>query len=92
MSFFSSLKGKLPGQAEDSMAEGQPAPLTKRMEAAIRGHLTWYKNTDLSAYTFERKRSEYAAARSDLVIYNENKQPVMHGRELSNGPVSVWPY
>jgi hypothetical protein len=92
MSFFSTLKAKIPGQAQDSAGEGQQSPLTKQMIASIRSHLTWYADTDLTAYTYDRKRTDYAAARADLTIYNENKLPVLHGREMNNGQISVWPY
>jgi hypothetical protein len=92
MGVFSALRSKMNGQTAEAFGEGQQFPLTKPMITSIQRHMPALKDTDLSSYTFERRRSDYAGAKSDLVIYNDSKQPVLHGRELNSGPISVWPY
>ena len=92
MGVFSSFRSKMSGQTREEFGEGQQFPLTKQMIVTIKRHISDLKDSDLTAYTFERRRSDYQGAKSDLVIYNENKQPVLHGREPDSGPVSVWPY
>ena len=89
---FSALRSKMSGQSLEAFGEGQQFPLTKQMIVSIQRHMPSMAVTDLSGYTFERRRSDYAAAKSDLVVYNENKMPVLHGREPESGPVSIWPY
>jgi hypothetical protein len=92
MGVFSSLRSRINGQTGEAFGEGQQFPVTKQMVASIQRHMPALKDADLSSYTFERRRSDYAGAKSDLVIYNDRKLPVLHGRELASGPISVWPY
>ena len=77
------------GQA---FGEGERSPVDKQMIITIKRHVVDLKDTDISGYTFERRKSSYKGAKSDLVIYNETKQPILHGREPESGPISVWPY
>lgn len=92
MGVFDALRSKMSGQTLEAFGEGQQFPLTKQMIVSIQRHMSTLKDSDLKGYTFERRRSDYAGAKSDLVIYNASKQPVLHGRELGGGPISVWPY
>ena len=80
------------GQTQEAFGDGERFPLNKQITASIKRHMTELKDADLSAYTFERRHSDYNGAKSDLVIYNDAKIPVLHGRELGSGPISVWPY
>jgi hypothetical protein len=92
MGMFSSLRSKMSGQTNEVFGEGERFPVNKQMIITIKRHVNDLKDTDITGYTFERRRSDYKGAKSDLVIYNENKMPVLHGREPESGPTSVWPY
>jgi hypothetical protein len=92
MGMFNSLRSKMSGQTMEAFGEGERFPVTKQLIVTIKRHVNDLKDTDISGYTFERRRSDYKGAKSDLVIYNENKMPVLHGREPESGPVSIWPY
>ena len=80
------------GQTTEKFGEGERFPLNRQMMVMVRRHMTEMKDTDLTAYTFERRRSDYKGAKSDLVIYDNHQRPVLQGREPDSGPVSIWPY
>jgi hypothetical protein len=61
------------------------------MVRGIRRHLESMRNTDFAEYTFERRRSTYPQAKSDLIVYNSTGTPVLHGRE-TDGPLAFWTY
>jgi hypothetical protein len=88
---FDAMRSKMSGQTMEKFGEGQRFPLTKQMVKSIYEHIGNLKGSDLSGYTYERKRSDYSQARSDLVIYDVDGKPVLHGRE-SDGPMNFWPY
>ena len=91
MKLFESMRAKMNGQTPEKFGMGQRFPLTKPMVKSIKLHIVNLQDTDLTAYTYERKRSDYATAKSDLVIYNGEGETVLHGRE-SDGPLNFWPY
>jgi hypothetical protein len=84
MNFLGSKKTEL------AFGEGERFPLTKQMTVAVKRHMVALKDADLSAYTFERRRSDYKDARSDLVIYDATSAKVLSGREFNSGPTSIW--
>jgi hypothetical protein len=92
MGMFSSLRSKMSGQTSEAFGEGERFPVNKQMILTIKRHVTDLKDTDITGYTFERRRSDYKGAKSDLVIYNDTQQPVLQGREPDSGPISIWPY
>jgi hypothetical protein len=91
MGVFTSLRSKMSGQTSEAFGEGERFPVNKQMILTIKRHVVDLKDTDITAYSFERRRSDYKGAKSDLIIYNENKQPILHGREPESGPISIWP-
>src|SRR5215204_6380536 len=92
MGMFSSLRSKMSGQTLEAFGEGERFPVNKQMILTIKRHVADLKDADLTGYTFERRRSDYKGAKSDLVIYNDTQQAVLHGREPESGPISIWPY
>ncbi|HLF79437.1 MAG TPA: hypothetical protein VJB57_18300 [Dehalococcoidia bacterium] len=89
MKLFDSMRSKLSGQTAEKFGEGQRFPLTKPMVKSIKQHIGSLRETDLDAYTYERRRSDYSQAKSDLMIYDREGQAVLHGRE-SDGPLNFW--
>ena len=92
MGVFSALRSKMSGQTSEAFGEGERFPVNKQMIITIKRHITDLKDTDITAYTFERRRSDYKGAKSDLVIYDGEQRAVLHGREPESGPISIWPY
>ena len=90
MKLIDSLRSRLSGQTRDEFGLGQKFPLPKSMIATVKQHSPRLRSTDLSAYTFERRPSKYFDTKSDLVIYDEGGQAILHGREGSNGKLTIW--
>ena len=91
MKFLDSLRSRMSGQTKEEFGFGQQFPLTKSMMQVVRRHMSEHRSTDLTKYTFERRHSDYKDTKSDLVIYDANGKPVLHGREGSDGNLSIWP-
>lgn len=77
-------------KAQEEFGLGQRFPLTKDMNKGIKRHMNGLSQTDLSSYTFERRRSDYQHAKADLVIYDGHGTAVLNGRELDGGNTSYW--
>jgi hypothetical protein len=90
MSIMNSMRSKMNHQTEEAFGSGARTPVDKKMAIAIKRHMAALKDTDLSGYTVERRRSDYSGARSDLVIYDGESVPVLSGREFNGGPTSIW--
>ena len=90
MSVFGSLRSKMSGQTQEQFGSGQRFPLTKDLMRAIREHMNDFYGVDLTSYKFERRNSDYPQSKSDLVIYDENNNVILHGRESNDGRVAVW--
>ena len=88
MGIFDKLFG---GGSQAAFGDGETRVLTKSIEGEVRRHIANLARADLKEYTFERRRSEYPHARSDLVVYNGAKTAVLDGRELDSGEISFWP-
>ena len=56
------------GQTTEAFGDGERFPVNKQMIITIKRHINDLKDTDITGYTFERRRSDYAGAKSDLVI------------------------
>jgi hypothetical protein len=61
------------------------------MVKSLQRHEIALRMVDLRPYTFERRRSEYLGAKSDLIVYDAEGRAVMHGREF-DGALSFWAY
>ncbi len=79
----------LSGQSKEAFGFGQRHPLTKQITSAIRFHINDLSTADLTHHSFERRRSSYPAAKSDIIIYDPEGTPVVRGREFSEGGHSV---
>jgi hypothetical protein len=90
MSFMQTMRSKMNHQTEEAFGEGARTLVDKKMILAIKRHMVGLKNEDITGYTVERRRSDFFGARSDLVIYNAQGTPVLHGREFNGGPISIW--
>lgn len=90
MKFLDSVRTKFSGQTKEEFGEGEQFPLTKGLIQGIRDHMSDLRRTDLSKFTYERRHSSYPDAKSDLVIYNPDREAVLHGRENRDGRVSFW--
>ena len=88
---LNSLRSKMNGQTREEFGLGHRSPLTPPMVKSIKRHMLTLKNSDLGAYSFERRRSDYAQSKSDLVIYDGEGKAVLHGRE-TDGPLTFWQY
>ena len=88
---ISTLRSKLSGQTREQFGFGQRYPLTKQMMATIRRHTPALAKTDMSGYSFERRRSTRSDRKSDIVIYDERGQPVLNGTESQGGEMTFWP-
>jgi hypothetical protein len=85
------LRSRLNGQSTEVFGLGQRYPLTDKMVKSIKRHEISFRDVDLRSFTFERRRSTYAGAKSDLVIYDGDGKPALSGREF-DGPLSFWSY
>jgi hypothetical protein len=90
MNLFSSFRSRMSGQTTEAFGTGERFPVTKQMATSIKSHMNGLINTDLSTYTFERRRSDYPDSKSDIVVYDPEGQVILHGREGSNGKLSFW--
>ena len=90
MKLLGGMRAKLSGQTQEAFGEGQQFPLTKPLVQSIHEHISELRRADLSHYTFERRHSSYPDAKSDIVIYNAEREPVLHGRENRDGRMSFW--
>jgi len=91
MKLLDNLIAKKNHQTAEAFGDGARFPVTKQMIVSIKRHMVGLKDQDITGYSFERRRSDYRDARSDLVVYNVEKTPVLHGREFGNS-ISFWPY
>ena len=64
-----------------------PANLVK----AMRYNFSRLGLADISAYTFERRKTSYPQAKADLSIFDDNGELSMEGREFPGGQISLWP-
>ena len=90
MKLLDTFRSFFSGQTFEAFGEGQRFPLTKQMTTAIRRDIHHLEKSDLSAYTFERRHSEYPGAKSDVVVYDDQKTAIVSGRETSAGPAAFW--
>jgi len=90
MKLVSGVRSFFNGQTQEAFGLGQRTALTSSLRKDIRRHIANLSGADLTGYTYERRRSDYPQAKSDLVIYDPTGKPVLDGRELSGG-VSFWP-
>lgn len=89
MKLLESVRSRLNGQTTEAFGEGQRYPVTKSMVKSIKNHMVSLRNTDIDGYTFERRRSDYKDAQSDLVIYDDEGHIVLHGRDWGH-QASFW--
>ena len=89
MSILGQIRSKFSGQTREEFGLGQRHPLSKQIEKSVRRHIVGLRNADLSGYEFERRPSTQKDAKSDLVIYDAEKKPVLYGRDMY-GDTSFW--
>ena len=89
MSLLESVRTRFNGQTTEAFGEGQRHPVTKSMIKSIKMHITSLRDTDITSYSFERRRSDYKDAQSDLVIYDGEGHMAMHGRDFGH-VTSFW--
>ena len=90
MSFISALRSRFSGQSFEEFGEGRRFPLSKAVEHEIRRHVLELSTADLTGYTYERRRSDFVLAKSDIVIYDPSGKHVLEGREMARGGYSFW--
>lgn len=86
---FSKVRSLLSGQSREEFGFGQRHPVSKQIAEGIRFHLDGMAKTDFAEYTFERRRSNYPTAKSDIVVYDPSGISVIRGREFSEGGHSL---
>jgi hypothetical protein len=69
---------------------GQRVPLTPKVEAALRMHVAGLEGMDLSAYTYEKRHSDYMDAREDYVVYDETGRARFKGRYFAARAFAFW--
>ena len=89
MSILGQVRSMFSGQTREEFGLGQRHPLTKQLTKSIKRHVVSLRNEDLSGYEFERRPSQQKDAKSDLVIYDAEKKPVLFGRDMY-GDTSFW--
>ena len=89
MSLLESVRTRFNGQTTAAFGEGQRRTVTKSMVKSIKNHLPGLRDTDIDGYTFERRRSDYKDAQSDLVVYDNDGHPAIHGRDFGH-LISFW--
>jgi hypothetical protein len=57
-----------------------PEKLAKQVQAQI----SQFAGTDMRAFTFEKKKSDFSGAKSDLSIYNPDGKLVLAGRDFGD--------
>ena len=91
MSFIRSFRSRFSGQSFEAFGTGQRFPLSKELSHEIRRHIVQLSRMDLAGYTYERRRSEYPQAKSDIVVYDPDGKIVLNGREMQGGgDLSFW--
>ncbi len=73
------------GQSAEQFGSGERHPIDASMRKSLNLYMNQLTKADLSAYTFERRRSDYDGAKSDLVVYDASGTAVIHGREFDSG-------
>jgi hypothetical protein len=70
-----------------------PAKLGKQ----VRSQFTQFTRTDMSAYTFEKVRSDFKTAKTDLTVFDLEGKPVLLGRDFGDRiffwqplPIAAW--
>ena len=90
MQLLKSLRSQLSGQSQEQFGLGEKHPLSKSMKTVVKAHIMGLRGSDLAGYMFERRHSDYAGAKSDLIIYDAEGKAVLKGREASDGRLSIW--
>ena len=85
MSIFSKARTAMSGQTKEEFGFGERHPLDPKIRKSINFYMNSLTNKDLEGWTFERRRSEYPGAKSDLVVYNAEGKVVLNGREFEGG-------
>ena len=91
MGVLASVRSKLSGQTTEQFGFGNRFPLSKQMIESIRRHLSKGRSESLANYKFERRRSDYSGAVSDIVVYDAQETPVLQGRDWGH-TLSFWEY
>lgn len=57
-----------------------PVKLAKQVQSQF----THFTSTDMGAFTFEKKKSEFYGAKQDLNVYNGDGKLVLQGRDFGD--------
>jgi hypothetical protein len=86
---FNKIRTHFNGQTREEFGLGERHLLTKAMSVDLRRHINTLARSDISGFKFERRRSAFPGASSDLVIYDQNEKAILVGREMDGGS-SFW--
>ena len=75
--------------ASEEFGRGHKLPLSKDLKASVKQYVPSLANADLEGYTFESHSSNFADAKTDMMIYDAAGKTVALGREF-RGRVIIW--
>jgi hypothetical protein len=76
-------------------AEGEEATMTQsvsttretfptKLAAQVKSQFSHFSRSDLTAFTYEKTKSDFYGAKTDLTIYNEDGKHVLTGRDFGD--------
>jgi hypothetical protein len=80
--FENGAKGKEAMSQEHKNAVRKSFP--SKFARQVQSQFTQFTRTDMTAYTFERTKSEFKSAKTDLSVFNTDGKLVLLGREFGN--------
>lgn len=57
-----------------------PGKLAKQVQSQF----SQFKQTDMTAYTFEKEKSDFKSAKTDLSVFNLDGKLVLYGRDFGD--------
>jgi hypothetical protein len=59
-------------------------PLPQKLATQVRSQFTFLEGKDLTSYTYERAKSNFTGARTDLTVFNPDGKLVLNGRDFGD--------
>ena len=66
----------------DSTATRQTFPV--KLAKQIQSQFTQFAHTDMTAFTFEKSKSDFYGAKTDLAVFNPEGKLVINGRDFGD--------
>jgi hypothetical protein len=69
---------------------GERQKLTTTLVKVMQFHFRELAGTDLSSYTYERRKTSYPQAKAEVSIFDNSGNLVAEGRDFGGGQTSLW--